>query len=114
MNGFLFRLIPPRTTFASDMTAEERETMMLHVSYWTSLAQQGKALAFGPVHDPDGPYGSHGIAIVLAENLEEAGALGDADPAVRSPHGFRTTIAPMLALVTPDGSYPAPSVRGAA
>ena len=104
MHGFLFRLIPPRTTFGSDMTAEERETMMLHVSYWTSLAQQGKALAFGPVDDPDGPYG---IGIVLvADDLEEAEALRDADPAVRSPHGFRTVIAPMPALVTADGSYP--------
>jgi uncharacterized protein YciI len=102
--GFVFRLIPPRHDFAFTMSEGERETMMAHIGYWSSLAEQGKALAFGPVNDPRGPYG---IGVVLAANDAEAAALRDGDPAMFSPHGFRTEIAPMLRLVTPDGSYDA-------
>ena len=36
-------------------------------------------------------------------DLTAAEALRDGDPAVRSGHGFRTEIAPMPRLVTPDG-----------
>ena len=102
MRGFVFRLIPPRDDFAFTMSEDERATMMAHVGYWSSLAQQGTALAFGPVGDPGGSYG---IGVILADNEAEAEALRDADPAMLSPHGFRTEIAPMLHLVTPNGSY---------
>jgi uncharacterized protein YciI len=86
------------------MSSEERATMMEHVGYWATLAEQGKALAFGPVADPEGPYG---IGIILAENLTEAEELRDQDPAMKSSFGFRTEIAPMLRLITPDGVYDA-------
>jgi uncharacterized protein YciI len=98
MKGFVFRLIPPRPDFAFTISDEERTTMTAHFGYWTGLAEQGKALAFGPVDDPSGVYG---IGIVLAEHQAEAEALRDRDPALLSPHGFRTEIAPMLSLVTP-------------
>ena len=104
MMGFLFRLIPPRPSFPFDMTEDERETMSEHVGYWSSLVREGKALAFGPVHDPVSPYG---IGIVLAADATEAEALRDADPALASPHGFRTEITPMLSLVTPRGRFDA-------
>ena len=78
--------------------------MMEHVGYWSKLAEQGKVLAFGPVDDPRGAYG---IGIVLAENHSEAERLRDDDPAIRSPHGFSTEIAPMRRLVTPNDIYDA-------
>jgi uncharacterized protein YndB with AHSA1/START domain len=103
--GFVFRLIPPRPDFASTMSDEERTTMIEHFGYWSGLVQQGKALAFGPVDDPDGRYG---IGIVLAENVGAAEALRDGDPVLISRHGFRTEIAPMSALVTPSGRFDRP------
>jgi uncharacterized protein YciI len=104
MIGFVFRLIPPRAGFVSDMSPEERATMTEHVGYWSALAEQGKVLAYGPVNDPAGPYG---IGIIVVEDLAEAEALRDRDPAVRSPHGFLAELAPMLSLVTPTARYDA-------
>lgn len=107
MMGFVFRLIPPRPDFMPTMSDGEREVITAHFGYWGELLAQGKVLAFGPVSDPAGPYG---IGIVLAEDLAEAGAIRDGDPALRSPFGFRTEIAPMVRLVTPTGSFDAPGV----
>jgi len=104
MMGFVFRLIPPRPSFPSDMSEGERATMMEHVGYWSRLAEQGKVLAFGPVDDPRGAYG---IGIVLVESHSEAEKLRDDDPAITSPYGFSTEIAPMRRLATPDGTYDA-------
>lgn len=84
------------------MSGDERATMVEHLAYWTALAEQGQVLAFGPVNDPNGP---HGIGIVLAEDIKAAEALRDGDPAMASPHGFRTEIAPMLQFVTPAGRF---------
>jgi len=104
MMGFVFRLIPPRPSFPFDMSSDERTTMLEHVEYWSALTEQGHVLAFGPVGDPRGAYG---IGIVLAENNAEAETLRDRDPAIKSPHGFATEIAPMLRLVTPGRTYDA-------
>jgi uncharacterized protein len=103
MSGYLFKLIPPRPDFAFTMSDDERATMLEHGSYWGELASSGKTLAYGPVNDPSGGYG---IGIVLAENLQDAERLRDADPVIRS-LGFRTEIFPMLRLVTPSASYDA-------
>ena len=102
MQGFVFRLLPPRPTFAFDMNDDERAMMGEHAAYWASLMAQGRVIAFGPVNDHSGAYG---LAVVLAETLAEAQSLSDADPAVRSPHGLRTEIAPMIALITPNARY---------
>jgi uncharacterized protein YciI len=104
MMGFVFRLVPPRPDFAFTMSDDERSTMLEHVAYWSGLTDQGAALAFGPVNDPNGPYG---IGIILAKDLDAAEELRDGDPALASPHGFRTEIAPMMRLVTPSGSFDA-------
>ena len=104
MRGFVFRLLPPRSDFPLTMTEGERATMTQHVAYWSELARQGTVLAFGPVNDPRGPYG---IGIILVDDLEAAESLRDRDPAVTSPYGFRTEIAPMLSLVTRDSRYDA-------
>jgi uncharacterized protein YciI len=105
MMGFVFRLIPPRPTFMLDMSDDERVVMTAHFGYWAELLAHGRVVAFGPVQDPAGPYG---IGIVLAENMAAAEALRDADPAMQSPHGFVTEIAPMARLVTQAGSFDAP------
>jgi uncharacterized protein YciI len=104
MTGFLFRLVPPRPDFPFTMSEDERATMAAHGAYWSALVARGTALAFGPVNDPEGPYG---IGIVLAEDQMEAEEVRDADPAVTSRHGFRTEILPMLSLVTADARYDA-------
>jgi hypothetical protein len=99
--GFVFRLAPPRPGFAFDMSPDERTTMIEHVGCWSTPAEQGKALAFDPV---DGGR-SYGIGIIVADSRFEADALRDGYPALSSPHGFRTEIAPMLRLVTLAGTY---------
>jgi uncharacterized protein YciI len=104
VKGFVFRLIPPRPDFAYTMTDDERAIMLAHVAYWSRLAEQGHALAFGPVDDPNGPYG---IGVVLAEDIAAASAMRDDDPALRASNGFRTEIAPMLSLVTRNARYDA-------
>src|SRR2546429_8512623 len=104
MHGYLFKLIPPRPDFAFTMSEGERATMLDHVRYWGELTESGRTVAYGPVNDPAGGYG---IGIVLAESTQDAERLRDDDPAMRSPHGFRTEIRPMLRLVTPSGTYDA-------
>ncbi|HET6965485.1 MAG TPA: YciI family protein [Acidimicrobiales bacterium] len=101
MQGFVFRLVPPRPTFTSDMTDEERSAMGEHAAYWRDLMARGSVLAFGPVADPAGPYG---LGVVLADDMAGAEALRDGDPAVRK-IGMKTEIAPMIQLVTPGGEY---------
>ena len=102
MQAFVFRLLPPRPTFAFDMDDDERAVMGEHAAYWAELTAAGHTVAYGPVNDPAGGYG---LAVVLAEDLAAAEALRDADPAVRSPHGLRTEIAPMITLITPTARY---------
>jgi hypothetical protein len=86
------------------MSEEERAVMDAHFGYWGELLACGEVIAIGPVADPNGPYG---IGIVLAADLAGAEIVRDGDPAMRSPFGFRTEIAPMLRLVTQSGAYDA-------
>jgi uncharacterized protein YciI len=102
--AFVYRLIAPRPTFALDMSEQELATLVEHGRYWQQLMDNGKALAFGPVNDPAGSYG---LGLLLVDDLAEAEALRDADPAILAPHGLRAEIAPMLRLVTPTGVYEA-------
>ncbi len=89
---FLIRLIPPRTTFAEDMTDDERAIMEEHVAYWTAHLQTGRAIVFGPVSDPKGSWG---VAIVRAADETEVRALESRDPVMSSGRGFRYEILPM-------------------
>lgn len=65
MKQFLRKLIPPRPTFAQDMTEVERKIMQEHIIYWKDLSDRGIAIIFGPVLDPIGTWG---VAIVEAIN----------------------------------------------
>lgn len=90
MNYYLYKLIPPRPTFAADMTETEQAVMAEHVAYWTRQRDRGFAVGFGPVADP---AGSWGVAIVEAESEQQAQQLRTHDPAVRA--GMTTQIYPM-------------------
>jgi uncharacterized protein len=75
---FALKLIPPRPTFAQDMTDEERAVMGAHLQYWNGLMEKGTAIVFGPVLDPAGIYG-FGIISVDAET--EVAEITKNDPA---------------------------------
>lgn len=81
MNYFVYKLVPPRPTFAEDMTEHERAAMIRHVAFWTELARDGTAVVFGPVVDPAGGWG---LAVFRAASSEDAHALTKDDPAVVS------------------------------
>jgi uncharacterized protein YciI len=74
---FYVRLIPPRPTFASDMSADERAMMQKHVVYFRGLFEQGKVLIFGPVLDPTDNFG---MAVMEVADLAEAEQLLAQDP----------------------------------
>ncbi len=96
MAFFLYKLIPPRPTFALDMTDAERAVMGDHVRYWTAVAQRGNAIAFGPVADPKGSWG---VAILEVAGIDEARGLSADDPAIRSERGFSSELSPMPVVV---------------
>jgi uncharacterized protein len=90
---FALKLIPPRPTFAQDMTDEERSVMQEHVGYWMELMKQGKVIVFGPVLDPQSVYG---LGIVAVDNEEEVKQMTTNDPAIKI---NRYEYHPMMAVV---------------
>ncbi len=93
---FVCRLLPPRPSFALDMNAEEADVMRQHAAYWKGLLDQGAAIVFGPVADPQGPWG---LGVVRAPSEEKLHAMRDADPAILSKRGFRYEVLPMIRAV---------------
>ena len=75
---FTLYLIPTRPDFAQTMSDEERSIMQQHVGYWTSMMNQGKVVAFGPVMDPKEVYG---LGIVSVDEEQEVKDLIANDPA---------------------------------
>ena len=55
--------------------------MQRHMGYWQDLLDRGVAIAFGPVLDPDDPWG---FGLLDLDDEQEARAVGDGDPAVAS------------------------------
>ena len=90
------RLVPPRPTFPFDISEAEGKAMADHAVYWRKLADDGHAIAVGPVFDPRGAFG---LAIVETENEAEAEALAAADPVARADLGFRWEVAPMPSII---------------
>ena len=82
---FLCRLIPPRPSFALDMSPSEAKAMQEHVAYWTDLLGKDKAIAFGPVMDPKGPWG---VGLVSVRDKDELLELQENDPAMRARIGL--------------------------
>ena len=77
MSYFVDKLIPPRPTFARDMTEAEASLMREHAVYWSDFARRRIAVVFGPVSDPKGAWG---LAVVEAADEAKARALGANDP----------------------------------
>ena len=76
---FYVKLIPPRPTFPTDMSPEERAIMLRHIEYITGLFAEGKVLIFGPVLDASYPFG---MAVFEVENESEVVQLLRGDPSV--------------------------------
>jgi uncharacterized protein YciI len=87
MHYFLNKLIPPRPTFAQDMTQVEGKVMQEHVAYWQDLANRKIAIIFGPVLDPSGVYG---IAIIETDDESVVENICRNDPAIKAQIGFRS------------------------
>ena len=92
MHSFFCRLLPPRTTFAQDMTEAEAALMQQHAVYWHGLLERRRAVTFGLVADP---AGAHGIAVVEVEDPDEVRTLTSDDPTILAGRGFRWEIFPM-------------------
>jgi uncharacterized protein YciI len=91
---FVYKLIPPRPTFAMDMDDGELAIMGEHAAYWSALFDQGRVVVFGPVLEPSGTWG---LAVVEADGIDAVRALADRDPAVRS----RTCTYDVFPMVSP-------------
>ena len=95
MSWFVYRLLPPRPSFAFDQNEAEQATMAEHADYWRRYAAEGTALVFGPVDDPSGSWG---VGIFECADAEQARRLADADPAITS--GMCTyEVLPMLGAI---------------
>jgi hypothetical protein len=72
-------VIPPRPTFAADMTETESAFMSKHVAYWTDLLDKDVASGVWPVAEPSGLYG---MAVVEAPDEQEVRMLAERDPVI--------------------------------
>ena len=79
MNWYLIRFVPPRPDFATTMSADERDAMRRHVTYWRTHLEAGRALIFSPVADPAGGWG---MGVLRSESPEAIADIEAADPAV--------------------------------
>ncbi|HET9934609.1 MAG TPA: SRPBCC domain-containing protein [Polyangiaceae bacterium] len=93
---FLCRLLPPRPSFAFDMSEAERRAMGEHVAYWTQKLEEGVAIVFGPVADASGPWG---LGVVRVPDEAALKAMTENDPAIRSGLGLSYQTLPMLNAV---------------
>jgi uncharacterized protein YciI len=96
MAFFVCRLIPPRPSFAFDMSDSERALMGQHSAYLRRLGDDGFAILSGPVGDPKGPWG---LGIFEVEDEDKMRAITAADPAITSDAGFTYEILPMMQAV---------------
>jgi len=78
---FLLKLVPPRTTFADDMTPQEGKLMQQHADYWKAQFATGAVLIIGPVLDPKGVWG---MAVLETTTEQEARTLAMNDPSVKA------------------------------
>ena len=93
MSTFVIRLIAPRSTFALDMSAEERAVMGRHAAHWQPYIDSGRMVVFGPVLDDSGSWG---LGVLEADDEEQLRAFAAADPVVTTGTG-RVEIGKMLA-----------------
>ena len=92
MKTFFCKLLPPRPSFAQDMSEAEAKLMQEHAAYWNDRMDKGQVVTFGLVADPNGPFG---IGIVEVEADADVEALTTNDPTIRANRGFRFEVYPM-------------------
>jgi uncharacterized protein len=92
MNTYFCRLIPPRPSFAADMSEDEAGLMRQHALYWQSAMDAGHAVVFGLVADLAVPYG---MGVAQFERREQIEAFTSSDPVIRAAVGFSYEISPM-------------------
>jgi len=80
-NHYVYRLIPPRPSFAVDMDEAERTIMGQHAAYWQDLLDQGSVVVFGVVMEPGRGWG---LAVVEADDEVAVRAIAAQDPAVKT------------------------------
>ncbi len=96
MSFFLCKLNAPRSTFAMDMSDEERQLMQAHSTYWRQLLAEGKAVVFGPVGDPAGVWG---VVIAEVADRAEMDVLTSEDPVITARRSFSYDVFPLLSAV---------------
>jgi len=95
MKHYFWRLIPPRPSFAQDMTQAEAKLMQDHALYWRGLMARGQAVVFGLVSAPGGAYG---VGVVELGDDVDPHTLADDEPTIKAGVGFRFEIHPMRAV----------------
>jgi uncharacterized protein YciI len=93
---FFLRLIPPRPTFAADMTEAEAAVMSEHAAYWHDHMSRGAVVVVGPVAEPAGFWG---LGVLEAESREAAERLVADDPAITSGTMARYELHPMPSVI---------------
>ena len=81
VNHFVYTLVPPRPTFADDMSDDEKAVMHAHATYWSALIESGRVVVFGAVL---GPTGFWGLAVVESDSADEMREIAEGDPAVKT------------------------------
>ena len=89
---FLIELIPPRPTFAFDLSDEEKQLMAEHGEYWRPHIDRGIVVVFGPVL---GKTRSWGVAVVEADGEAAVRGIIENDPTILSGRGFTFEISPI-------------------
>ncbi|MGH8282303.1 MAG: YciI family protein [Gammaproteobacteria bacterium] len=93
MPFFFCKLVPPRSTFATDLSPVEAAAMGQHALYWKGLVEGGaRVFALGLVMDPAGAFG---IGIVEIDDEAAVRELTENDPAIKANVGLRYEIHPM-------------------
>ncbi|HEY4200063.1 MAG TPA: SRPBCC domain-containing protein [Devosiaceae bacterium] len=93
---FFCQLVPPRPDFAFTLTPDERAMMTEHGIYWRRRMFEGTVVVFGPVNDPQGPWG---LGVVRVNSEADLKDFQNQDPAIISGRGFRYESIPMLAAI---------------
>jgi hypothetical protein len=89
---YFLKLVPPRPTFAQDITEAEAKLMQQHVLYWKGLMEEGLVVIFGLVGDPAGPFG---MGVVEVDDGIDIRPLSANDPTIKANAGFRYEVFPM-------------------
>jgi uncharacterized protein YciI len=104
--AYFVRIIPPRSTFAQDITDPEKKLMDDHYAYWTVKYNEGVCLLGGPVLDPKGVYG---ILVIRAATEDDARAIASADPSVKG--GLTRTEVSEMILSFPPAAHESPHTQ---